>query len=290
MGCEKETENKVPLADAGLSQSTTFPKDSVTLTGIASDEDGTITAYLWSQVSGPSASIIRNPGSTSTIVKFTTAGTFLFQLMAVDDLGATGVDTVSVVVTRSAISTLTLQPANNPNEKRIVNLNGGDLSSVGPDLPLFAWTQGGAPFTSREILSFDLSTIPQSAQIISANLYLYSHPAPINGNLVDANFGADNSFSIQQVIAPWNTASVTWFNTPPITTNNQVIIPHTSQSQLDLNLDVKAMISSMVNNNANYGFMLKLQNEVIYTSRLFVSSSNTDFLAKRPKLVVVYQQ
>jgi len=290
MGCEKETENKVPLPDAGLPQSTTFPKDSVTLTGTATDEDGTITAYLWSQVSGPTASIIRNPGSASTVVKFTSAGTFLFQLMAVDDLGATGVDTVSVVVSKSAIATLTLQPANNPNEKRIVNLNGGDLSSVGPDIPLFAWTQGGAPFTSREILSFDLSTIPQSAQIISANLYLYSHPAPINGNLVDANFGDNNSFSIQQVIAPWNTASVTWFNAPAITTNNQVIVPHTSQSQLDLNLDVKGMISSMVNNNANYGFFLKLQNEVIYTSRLFVSSSNTDFLAKRPKLVVVYQQ
>ncbi|WP_442159640.1 PKD domain-containing protein, partial [Rhizobium leguminosarum] len=40
-----------------------FPKDSVTLTGTATDEDGTIAAYLWSQISGPSASIIRNPGS-----------------------------------------------------------------------------------------------------------------------------------------------------------------------------------------------------------------------------------
>ena len=228
MGCEKETENKVPLADAGLPQSTTFPKDSVTLAGTASDEDGTITAYLWSQVSGPSATIIRNPGSATTVVKFTTAGTFLFQLMAVDDLGATGVDTVSVIVTRSAIATLTLQPANNPNEKRIINLNGGDLSSRDRTFPLFAWTMVELPFTSRELLSFDLSTIPQSAQIISANLYLYSHPAPINGNLVDANFGTNNSFSIQQVIAPWNTASVTWFNVPAITTNNQVVVPHTS--------------------------------------------------------------
>lgn len=45
----------------------------------------------------------------------------------------------------------------------------------------------------------------------------------------------------------------------------------------------------MVKNNANYGFLLKIQNEQIYNSRLFISSHNTVYTSKRPKLVIQYQ-
>jgi len=97
---------------------------------------------------------------------------------------------------------------------------------------------------------------------------------------------------VQQITSNWTPGSgVNWFNQPTTTTTNQVIVPHTAQSQLDLNLDVKGMVSSMVANNTNYGFMLKLQNEQIYTCRIFVSSHtpNNALLPKIPKLVEVYQ-
>ncbi|HMU48048.1 MAG TPA: DNRLRE domain-containing protein [Chitinophagaceae bacterium] len=297
ISCQKQTneilpapENSVPLVDAGSFQTITLPTDSIILTGSASDSDGHIVAYLWSQVSGPAASVIVNPGSTSTKVKGLRQGSYLFQLMAVDDNGATGVDTASVLVNPSPIQTLTLQPTNNPNEFLLVNNNGINQSGSGsPDIPVEAWTSGGNPYTVRSLLKFDLSTIPSTATIISANLYLYSYPSPtLNGNFTDANFGTANSFTVQQVTGNWSPGSTTWFNQPAATTTNQVVVPHTTQSTLDLDLDVKNMISSMVNTN-NYGFLLKLQAETIYNSRIFVSSYNTTYPTKRPKLVIVYQ-
>lgn len=41
--------------------------------------------------------------------------------------------------------------------------------------------------------------------------------------------------------------------------------------------------------DANYGFFLKIQNEVIYNSRIFVASYNNTHTTKYPKLVVVYR-
>ena len=293
LSCTKDDfkENEVPVADAGPSKAVTSPDDSETLSGAGADSDGQIVAYLWSQVSGPNASLIVNPGSASTDVEDLVVGTYLFQLMVTDDKGATGVDTTRITVSQAPQTTLSLQPANNPLEFQILTYNGQDVGVTDrPDIPVCAWTINSIPITVRELIKFDLSSIPANATIVSANLYLYSYPAPtVNGNFVDANYGTNNTLFVQQVVSNWSPTTVKWSNQPATTTTNQVIAASTTQSQLDLNLDVKNMVASMVSSSANYGFMLKLQNENIYTSRIFVSSYNTTHTTKYPKLVVVYQ-
>lgn len=191
-----ETKNKVPLADAGIGKSITLPMDTVTLSGTGSDEDGHVIAYLWSQVTGPSPTTIANPGSASTLIKNSMAGRYVFQLAVTDDKGATGVDTVSVVINPSVIKTLIIETSNNPNDITLVNYNGNDETSHGiPDIPIQAWTKNGLPFVSRQVIKFDFNSIPINATILNANLFLYSYPPPTqNGNLVDANFGSNNSF------------------------------------------------------------------------------------------------
>lgn len=292
LSCTKDDfiENKVPTVDAGQSKSITLPVNSETLSGTGADSDGKVVAYLWSQVSGPSSSVIVNPGSPSTEIQELVEGSYLFQLMVTDDKGATGVDTARITVNPAVVKTMTLQPANNPFEIQILTHGSDDVGYAGaPDIPIAAWTDG-APITIREILKFDLSSIPSNATILSANLYLYSYPPPtLNGNFVNANYGTNNTLLVQQVASNWSPASIKWSNQPATITTNQVVVPSTTQSVLDLDLDVKNIVSSMVSSNANYGFMLKLQNEVIYTSRLLVSSFNTTYTAKHPKLVVVYK-
>jgi hypothetical protein len=291
--CTKDDfiENEVPVADAGSSKAITLPVNSETLSGSGTDKDGKVVAYLWSQVSGPSATTIVNPGSASTLIKGFVEGSYVFQLMVTDDKGATGVDTTTVVVSPAPQQTVTLAPSNNLFDYKLQNWNGQDESqNNSPDIAIHTWTKNGLPYKARGLLKFDLSSIPANASIISANLYLFSYPPPtLNGNLVDANSGTDNSFVVQKVTSDWASPGTTWFNQPASTTTNQVIIPSTSQQQLDLNLDVKNIVSSMVAENNNYGFLLKLQNEVAYTCRIFVSSHNTTYPDKRPKLVIVYK-
>lgn len=294
VGCKKDddfVENKVPVAEAGPAKSLSLTDESVVVTGTGTDADGNVVAYLWSQVSGPGVSTIVNPGSASTAIKFKTMGSYVFQLMVTDNKGATGVDSVAITVTDAVTKTLSLQPANNPNEFILVDEGGTNYTSVtNVDIPVESWTRNGKNFTVRGLFKFDLSSISSSAQIQSANLYLYSYPnPPSNGNLTDANFGTANGMYVQQVATNWSPGTVTWANQPSGLTANQVSVAHTAQSNLDVNIDVTNMVASMVSGNANYGFLVKLQNEVNYNSRIFVASHNPTYTTKYPKLVVVYK-
>lgn len=184
---------------------------------------------------------------------------------------------------------IVLAPVNNPNETNVAIYNGSDASNhVSPEEPLAAWTIGGMPITIRNLLKFDISKIPAADSILSARLILYSDTIPQNGDLVHANYGADNSVIIQQVAEPWNTPTVTWFNQPGTFTANQVTIPNTFQPFGNVDADVKAMVSAMVSSGKNYGFKLSLRNEVIYTSRIFCSSYYPD-TSRRPKLLITYK-
>ena len=291
VSCKKDADQKPnlpPVVKAGVEQSVKLPSNA-TLSGSATDADGTVVAYLWSQVSGPNSASIFDPGSATTEVGNLMKGDYLFQLMATDNSGATGVDTVSIFVTGPTIDTLTLSPSNNSNEFELALLGSQDISAGGlVDIPVEAWTEGGIPLTIRELLKFDVSSIPSNAVITSATLSLYSEEPPLNGNLTDANFGVNNSMYLQQVTSAWSTSTANWSNQPTVSTANELSIPTTNSSALDLNLNVTNMVASMVNNNANYGFMLKLQNETIYNSRIFCSSYHSD-ATKHPKLVVTYE-
>ncbi len=281
---------KPPVANAGADQTIQLPLSSFTLTGSATTPQGVITGSLWSLISGPNVPAINSPASATTTVSNFIAGTYLFQYRVNNTDGLTGLDTTKIIVTPSPIVTLTLQPANNTTETHIIG--GPSLDLYDPTAPEFAaaaWTINGASAYYRGLIKFDLSNIPANATIVSAKLTLYSNPTPLNGNHVDPNFGSDNSMYIERIASNWSSATAKWSNLPATTSSNRISIPHTSQKILDLvDLDVKNLVSEMISSNTNYGFMIRLQNDVIYNSRIFCTSKYSD-AAKRPKLVVVYQ-
>jgi hypothetical protein len=86
--------NKAPVANAGADQNIDL---WFTLSGTGSDPDGSIVAYKWEKMSGPSCLII-SPDKAVTPVKSISAGEYVFRLTVVDDKGAVGVDEVKVVV------------------------------------------------------------------------------------------------------------------------------------------------------------------------------------------------
>jgi len=275
-----------PVANAGPDQTIQLPASSFALSGSGTTASGTITGYMWSLVSGPNVPTINTQTSASTSVTGFTAGTYVFQLQVTNSFGLSGTDNVTIVLNPT---TLTLQPANNnANEINLAVIGSTDGSSHNIDLDAGAWTTGGAPTYLRGAFKFDLSGIPAGATIISAKLSLYSIPDPTNGDGINANSGTNNAMYIRRITSNWSGNTVTWQTQPATTTTDQLLIPHTNQSFLDLtDLDVKNLVDAM-HTSGNYGLMMILQNETAYTIRQFCSSNHSN-AAKHPKLVIVYQ-
>lgn len=276
------------VAKAQADTTIKLPQDSLILRGKGGNPTDTIVGFLWSQISGPAEALIKDESSPAATATNLVAGKYLFQFMVIDKNGLTAVDSVGVTVTAAQVTTLDLSPANNPYEAALSLLGAQDATNhTSIEEPLAAWTINNVPVTVRNLLKFDLSSIPANATIVSADLYMYSDTIPQNGDLIHANAGANNSFVVQQVAAQWDPATVNWFNQPAGLTANQVILPHTPLPFLNMDINVKDLVSSMVTTNTNYGFKLALENEIEYTSRIFCSSYYAD-ASRHPRLVVKY--
>ncbi len=150
------------------------------------------------------------------------------------------------------------------------------------------WTYSGDEMYVRGALGFDLQSIPSTATIVDAKLSLFSTPDPLDGDLVHANFGSDNSFFIRRITDDWAPAGASWINQPATTTANEILIPHTDDPFLDLiDIDVTTLIND-IRSSTNRGLMISLQNEVYYNNRQFCSSIHAD-ATKHPVLKIRYQ-
>jgi gliding motility-associated-like protein len=89
--------NQAPVANAGGNKTIQLPTNSTTLNGSGSDSDGTITAYLWTKVSGPTATMTNTTSATLTLTNLL-EGTYVFRLRVTDNNGATGTNDATVTI------------------------------------------------------------------------------------------------------------------------------------------------------------------------------------------------
>ncbi|HEU5148157.1 MAG TPA: hypothetical protein VFT90_15640, partial [Chryseosolibacter sp.] len=99
------TTNVAPVANAGSDQSIYLPTNVAYVKGSATDADGTISSYAWSQVSGPSTATLENRYTNSLKASNLKAGTYTFRIKATDNKGAYDNDDVKVVVNSTTTST-----------------------------------------------------------------------------------------------------------------------------------------------------------------------------------------
>ena len=138
---------------------------------------------------------------------------------------------------------------------------------------------------NRALIKFNLGSIPQGVTIVSASLNLYGMGpyGTLNGHS-----GPNNACLIERIIQNWNETIVTWSTQPSSTALNSATIANSNSNTQDyLNIPVTGMVMDMYNNNASYGFLLKLQNETLTNSMIFCSLNYTN-TSKHPKLIVSY--
>ncbi|MBL7856264.1 MAG: gliding motility-associated C-terminal domain-containing protein [Cyclobacteriaceae bacterium] len=214
--------NQPPVADAGTNQSITLPSNSAQLTGNGTDSDGTIAAYQWTQVNGPSSATILTAGQKDTQVSGLVAGIYTFQLSVTDDKGATGFDQVTVSV---------FPPANQPpvvnagtNTSITLPTSSSSLSGTASDpdgtIASYLWEQVSGPkiatlispaaastnisaLTISGIYVFSLTVKDNNGASASAQASVTVLPAPPN-QPPNANAGSDVTVTL-----PVNSAVLT---------------------------------------------------------------------------------
>lgn len=139
--------NQPPVVKAGSNQTITLPVNSVTLTGNVTIGNSAIASTLWTVVSGPNNPSINIPSALSTSVTGMIAGTYVFNLKAIDNNGLSSNATVSVIVNpaiivsqppvvnigfSSASATITITAsASSPSGNTIVRYGWGKISGPG---------------------------------------------------------------------------------------------------------------------------------------------------------------
>jgi hypothetical protein len=89
--------NLPPTANPGSNQALSAGTTTTTLTGAGTDTDGTISGYLWQQISGAPC-IIVSPAANTTNITGLTAGVYLFRFTVTDNNNATGYADLTVTV------------------------------------------------------------------------------------------------------------------------------------------------------------------------------------------------
>ncbi|HEV7621271.1 MAG TPA: carbohydrate-binding protein, partial [Flavisolibacter sp.] len=82
----------------------------VTLSGKGTDADGSIAAYKWSYVSGPTQYLINTPAQYQTTISNLTQGSYVFRVTVTDNLGATGSADVTITVNGGSVPAPTPTP------------------------------------------------------------------------------------------------------------------------------------------------------------------------------------
>jgi Secretion system C-terminal sorting domain/PKD domain len=107
--------NQPPVANAGADITVTLPANSATLTGSATDADGTITAYRWVKIAGPSSGILMSTNTASTTINYLVEGVYQFEMTVSDNAGATAKDTIAVTVVNSPQQDFSIDATIYPN-------------------------------------------------------------------------------------------------------------------------------------------------------------------------------
>jgi hypothetical protein len=124
--------SNAPIANAGADKTITLPSSSASFTASATDADGTIASYLWTKISGPSATLSNTTSRTLSVSNATTAGTYTFRVTVKDNTGLLDTDDVVLIVNGTSSNQA---PVVTAGEKKYITLptNTASFTAVASD-------------------------------------------------------------------------------------------------------------------------------------------------------------
>ncbi len=145
--------NTPPVANAGADKIIQLPENKIFADGrLSYDATGSIVAYQWNYVSGPTGSIIRTATRDTTSIEFIHSGTYIFRLTVKDNGNLSASDDIQVAVN-----------ATTPSQKIIkVNLFNGSVA--------FSNAQWNNWLPSNNVNSFNFKYEDGSQSTVKANL------------------------------------------------------------------------------------------------------------------------
>jgi len=204
--------NQSPVVSTSAAQTITLPANSVTVTGTASDPDGSIASYEWSKQSGGNATIV-SPAGAQTRIEDLTAGVYIFQLTVKDNQGASSSANVTItvlnapnqapVVSAGSGQTITL-PVSNVTLSGTATDNDGTISS-------YLWTKvsGG-----NAIIASETSAQTQVTGL-TAGTYVFRLTAKDNSDAVTSN---DVQIIVLPAVNTGDAGAGGWSSTPQYVT------------------------------------------------------------------------
>ncbi|MBL0740923.1 right-handed parallel beta-helix repeat-containing protein [Chryseolinea lacunae] len=151
------TANNPPTVSAGADKTFGVPPSSGTITGTATDADGSIASYAWTKVSGGAATMTN--GNTATLsLSNLVAGTYVFRLTVTDNGGATASDDMTLTVLANVV------PVVNAGADKSITTSSVVLSGTATDadgsIASYAWTKvsgGAATLTNANTATVNLT-------------------------------------------------------------------------------------------------------------------------------------
>jgi hypothetical protein len=202
--------NQAPVANAGNDQTITLPVNSVTLDGKNSfDPDGTLTAYGWKQISGPSTATVAPSNVSLTTISKLVAGQYIFELSVTDNNGTTNADRVTITVNPSAAK-LNMPPVAISGPSDTISLPTSSYTldatqSIDPDgtISSYQWEEISGPNTVTStsmsgakvdvsnlqsgIYEFRLTVTDNSGASSNSSMKLTVEPGLVSHNLAQTN-------------------------------------------------------------------------------------------------------
>lgn len=247
--------------------------------------------------------LIISDGTTNDTVSNITSNPFyylvspqdstIYSLIAVDGNGCVGTtsceDTVNVF-SNFQTTCVTLKPGPGTGKDARIwshpnfsNTNLGNSTAQDAN----AWTWQGTAGNIRAIVDFDLSFIPPSSVIQSAELTFFKRTQTVFP-FGHSQLNGPNDMWLRRVTAPWGENTVTWNNQPATTTLNELYLPPDTNPNMDYVMNVTQLCQDYIDNpSTSFGFMNRLVTESFYRAVTLCSSDHPDSTLW-PELTICY--